>query len=88
MITAGKSFHSFATGRSAVELVDDGLNPDGCDTRTAHAEYVGGGRRYIDNAPADKGAAIIDAHDDAPLIAQIGDPKSSTEWQAAMRRGQ
>ena len=53
-----------------------------------HAEFFGSGAADIDQAPARKGAAIIDAHHDAAAIGGVSDTHAAAEGQAAVGGGE
>ena len=52
------------------------------------ADGVGGGVGEIDDAVAGDGAAIVDADDDAAMIAKVGDANPAAQGKAAMSAGE
>ena len=63
-------------------------NFDGNVGEAIHAERTRARRCQIDDAPADKRPAIIDAHHDRAAGLMIGDPDVGPERKALMRRRQ
>ena len=66
----------------------DSLDPHLRHACATKAERIGSARGHIENAAADKGAAIIHSHSNAALIGEIGDAQHRAKGQAAMRGGQ
>src|SRR5262249_54876716 len=58
---------------------------DGDVSKAVHTERAGARGREIDDAPADKRPAIIDAHHDRTAGLMVGDPDVSPQRQGFMR---
>lgn len=56
--------------------------------KSGKSEGVSRRRRYVDNAPANKRAAIIDRHHDRAPVAAIGDQNPGSERKRTVGRGQ
>src|SRR5690606_11570108 len=52
-----------------------------------HAQLPCRGKGYVDDAPADKGPAVIDAHRGAAAIEQVGHTQPGTEGQSGVGGG-
>src|SRR6266851_4232018 len=58
------------------------------DAGANRIHFSRGGKRKIDDAIVDKGAAVGDAHNGGLAVVQIGDANHGFEWQRAVRRGE
>src|SRR6266576_299662 len=56
------------------------------DAGTNRIHLSRGGKREIDDAIVDKGAAVGDSNDSGLAVVQVGDADHGFEWQRAMRR--
>src|SRR5690606_9188315 len=63
------------------------LHPHPGGAGAEHAQLSCRGKGYVDDAPADKGPAVIDAHRGAAAIEQVGHTQPGTEGQSGMGGG-
>ena len=65
-------------------VTDDGNVHRG---KPGEADRTRGGRREIDDPPANEGSAIIDADDDRTTGVLVGNAYRRAEWKRTMRPG-
>lgn len=64
-----------------------GFDADLDDAGTVDSGALGCGKREVDDAAADKGAAVGDTNDDAFAVGEIGDADDGTEWESKVSGG-
>src|SRR5579883_1641565 len=88
MSTTPTASRDSATGPVARLAQGHDLDADARDSALGDAELARRPCRQVDDAVADIGAAVVDAHDHRAPGGEIGDTNVGIERQGPMRRGQ